>query len=1426
MYEDAALFSHLTTSSVVKNQSLVVAEWNLNSFDNVSKIGNYRFRPGDPTSIYKTIQSTYSTNDQANAYTGATDSDIVIDGGYDEDNTPITFKSTKEKQKLLFSLEDCFGKFRPRSGINKFVYFDDKTKIPNLDADMAKRPRYYFANKDDKFKYWTSFRTENNNEYGISRSDYTIDDVAPFVVYKNEVKANKIVIKMQTNVGSADKSSGTYVDPFYGISNATTPRSWKIEKLDKDNNWVTLIDYNSMPTSITSDGYVELSYGLIVPSQYSSIFVHAGEFSSISSLPTITNNGYAYLVKSSDSDIGKYYMWQDVSPGGYVSFDPVYGWKEGNEVVSPRTNFVTKLSGLDSFSNPSNPLETIYREVDRIHGLRLIVKEINKVGAAFDLIELSPRLSVNLSSYVDSYQITRPASDIGNTGMPVGQLLASTGSLNIFDTDQAFSKDNTESIVANLPGKNLQVKFYEVVSDVPDGQDLYTYYIPIKTMYAEEFPSVSVETRDVQFSLRDTYLYFEAITSPELLIVNRSLSYIVATLLDYVGFSNYIFYRVDQEQDKTIPYFFVGPDKTIAEVLNDLAVATQTAMFFDEGNNFVLMSKNYMLPLESERSTDLVLNGGDSILSATSIENNVFNSGKIIYNTKYIQKSYGSIQQAGLLDSDKTWIYKPVLLWEVSPEDSLKPINEESETQSGYTLSAIPLNASLPQDLPTIVNGKITNNIIDFGEGIYWISRYSGYFYANSEIIRYDAVEFDVSGVGTVWISSVQDYKNYFSKLTFRGKIVPTGRVRIYSEPFVNDNGDLVDGAVSKHGRGQFGTTPIVHNAGAAAEWTDGSNLRGVWMDSSILFANDTASSALVSTTGAAGKNKEKTKEQQTAVTGVIKNFFSTNPLPESTVNTLKTTSGNTGILQSSALVMNGPTFETSEKPTDSVSYVYKKLNNRFVHFGTRLRIIGKMANSSDATQYGTGAAPFYNLLSNTYDKVITNPDGTKYTQRVTTPDSIIGGSSGGVAMLLDPETNNGYFFEIAALTKNDLSNYSDATSIYNTFFYKMTKNKNATSSAEKSIPSVLWAGLGPILVDDGRFTGQGRMAGEQNPTVYDLAVEYEDKAGSRIFYLYINNRIIAVVEDKDPLPHTNDNNMALFIRGSSRVMFENVYAMSTNYSQNSSSLVNAPAINRAFYDQSELSVTNSFRKYALSGMISSTYLSNIGPSSPPEYNLYFEEFGTIMREAAYFNVRYDKAYPALHAKMSPNITNTKGYSVSNFIASPYGAEFMIFNNTDSILSLDETTGNYLRIQGITFTQQSQGELTVDDYFSKVSDFSTYEFSSNAAAQAKKDYNDIKNSRITYGKNEFSIESQYIQSQDAATELMEWTINRIMKPRKSIGLEIFFNPTIQLGDIVKLNYTINGIDELSQSRFVVYSIEQSKNSEGPSMTIYLSEATE
>ena len=1503
MFINADLTSHLESSSTVEIEAVAISEINMNIANNIKVVGNYKNRPSGTAIPAASTFAAETSSTSSPQYYGYTDSDIVVDGGYNSADLPLSFISNDKKKNLLFSLEDCFLRFRPRSGINKAMYYGSNLGhfTHNVSTKMMKRPRYYMAHKNDPFKYWTSFRTESEVvtgsqqtavERGISntkvtdKSEWYIDDAAPFIVYNNPIPVNRIILKIQTHIGT--DTAGNYFDgntsvsdPLYNPANKSVPMTWKVQYLDANGtSWTTAKSF-TYEDVFQTDGYLELHYA---PS--------------------------GWLVKDSTPTSETLYL---------------------NELVNPTV--VNLNSGK-------------YEQFQYIRGLRIVVDTMSKKDATFDLIELSPRLACDLSNIVSSYSVNKIASDLNTSGLPVGDLLASTGSLEIADFDQALNVNNqlvysntggtgavanpTGSVIASYLGKDVQIKLYEVVKNVEITEDEVTsytsFYVPVKTLYIDNFPEINKDTRIANIALRDLFFYFETLNAPELFIKDVSFSYAIAMLFDSIGFSNYVYYKSVNDQEPSIPFFYSSPNTTVAEVLQQLARSTQTAMFFNEDNNLVMMSKSYMLPEPGDRNpqapedeVNKVLYGSDNLsenkladIESISEQNrDILNDGKILYTSRYIQKSYSELRQAQMIDEDKVWNYKPALLWEVAPTDTTKSINEEKYSQSSYTLSAIPLNSSLNNVAPTVdSNGVIQNNVMDLGEGVYWVSRYNGYFYSRGEIIRYDAVEYSIPGVEVpnVWISSREEYQKYFAEIPFGGRLYPTGRVRIYVEPKYNSDGSFKTGEVEKHGRAQFGTQIATHPAGLESYWTNNSYVRGIRMqsyrlfqvdglidnvyikttvvkidalaaagtkkltvvaaDKSIPFASsdtkyqivlgyDTNQSAIAPDTKIVAYNKNtrvitldkalvgpiakdskisikeyqndydvssqeslpeyntsnkagysstyNTLSSQSIRSSIIRNFLSSEYLSENRLNGL--TSTQSGTVQSSALVVSGPTIPTEVNPLDHVSYIYKQTNDAYKHFGTRVRVLGTPQNDSDNSQIPTGSSQMFSLTS-------TNSSLEK----------TVSGSSGGIGIMVNPDKNFGYYFEIVALTTNNFEGYIGADQIANVFFYKTVHQKDAADS-DPAIPVKLWAGLTKILVDDGMFTGQYRFKADKNPTVYDLAVEYEiisDKV--KKFYLYINNRLVGTVYDEDSLPVTN--NMAIFVRGESRLMFENLFAIGSTGPQYFS---DAP-LRGALELNKENETDEGIRKYMMPDPISASYLSGLSPIAPPKQSIYFEEFGTIMRECAYFNVKYNKAYPALLSKIAPTFNKLKGYAVSGYQSGAYGAEFMIFNTTDTTLSLEESSGNYLRILGVTFTQESQNEYTVDDHFLSSTDFSNVDenYNGNLVIAQKETYQKIKNSRMTYGKKQFTISADYIQDQDSAKSLMSWLLKKVTGIRRAIGVEIFPNPTIQLGDIVTINYKRGGIDQVTPetSRFVVYNIQYKRDGNGPKMTLYLTEVSD
>ena len=1590
MFQDETLKNHLEQSATIKSRSAVIAEWNMNLTENIFKIGNYRYRPLDQTiPKYSSLINNFDEYDEGYFYTNATDADIVVNGGTsDEENVPVLFKAKKAKEALLYSLEDCFGRFRPRSGINKLRYFPGNFTHYSH-PEMSSRPRYYMASKEDPFKYWTSYRSESTYRYqlpynalpktyvygssptyidetGVERAGelfsstergiatqelgssqtYKIDDAAPYIVYKDPVPANRIIVKMQTGVGTINlgpysTASETFEDPFFGEQNQTTPVRWRVQYLSED-SWLDakIFDSNSVRSNgapvIRPDGYVELSYGLVIPEEFQLIFKKQKELSSTDFLPIDASIGDAYLVKSNPDDLGEYYVFLGENQE-YASFTPRYDWFLSDDSISSTSAFVTKLVSPDRYLDNASG-RYYYSEFKEVLGLRLVIESMNRAGATFDLLELSPRLAIDLTDSVTSISMQKIASDLGVAGLPVSQLLASTGSMSIFDSEQAFNENNvfnsqlgTGSIVSKFISKNLQIKLYEIIENVVNinegsGESFFAdYYVPIKTMYSDGFPTVDSANREVSLTLRDLYFYFESLTAPQLLIQNASVSYAVSLLLDSIGFSNYTFKRAEGEKENVIPYFFVPPDTSIAQVLNDIAVSTQTAMFFDEYNNFVLMSKDYMLPTNDQRPTDFVLRGSKdfydsgilenkqgklvnsvhvdtpglaNILGISSQTNSVYNDGVVNYTQRSIRKTFGSLQQQELRSQDQTWIYEPSLLWEVTASENLGSANNKTGNQPEYILSAIPLNTNLSDVVPTVKNFKVVDNVIDLGEAIYSVSRYSGYYYSGGEVVRYDAIQYSIPGISqidpnnpniennNVWITNIKEYQDYFSKIPFNGKIYPTGLIRIYTEPNYENVIDpitkesftrLKNGPVAKHGRGQFGTGVVSHSAGLPAYWSSNENVRGCEMNSKLLFSDipettsfasfvasnsnktfkvDTLKNIVVgalvslraedgtSTTGVRSssvvsldqanktftvgdtlniingdaiviENLIKTQQnvaagisntiaQASTRNGIIRSQLSTVYKTEAEVNSLFSTEP--GTIQSSAFVLTGPPPSVNYAPLDFISYVFKPLSNRFKHFGTRVRIIGRSENSEIRNQTALGSTTYY------------SPQPTAPGSEV-----VISGASGGMGIFVNPLTNNGYYYEIIALNQESLGDYENASSIHNIIFYKIEKDQ----FSNKATPVKLWGTYdSQIITDPGDLTGQYRLAGDDFSSVYDLAVEYEEIGNSLRFYLYLDGRVVGVVDDNNKLQI--HNNMALFTRGSSRCMFENIYAITNSYGENLGSALNASV--SSVFDNDEVTVSESFKKYSVSGIIKNSYLSGISSESPPKFDMYLEEFGTIMREAAYFNVKYDKAFPALYAKIMPTFNKIRGYTVSGFMAGAYGAEFLVFNATDTVLSLDSSQSNYLVIQGIAFTQESQDEYSVDDYFESRSNFSKPKLVDNSRvispAVSQEEYFDIKNSRTAYGRNEFSLDAKYIQTQDDAKDLMGWMVKKIMKPRKSLGVEIFAIPTLQLGDIVEVDYKDSSgisVATTDTSRFVVYNIEYGKTEAGPTMTVYLSE---
>jgi hypothetical protein len=215
------------------------------------------------------------------------------------------------------------------------------------------------------------------------------------------------------------------------------------------------------------------------------------------------------------------------------------------------------------------------------------------------IIELSPRLEIDLSSFVENVSIEK-SLDSQSTVLPISSVNADTMSVrlssiplinnnslvNIFSSQS----DNESVVLKNLLRKN--VKFY-VNFNVFEYADLSAgtvstsnYYIPGGVFYSDNWDEEDINTVSVQCF--DVSRYLQSMPAPDYVANLKSVFEIITNILDTVGFTDYDYdslYKVCN--NKAIPmdisYFYCNSkDSTVIDVLNKIFIAYQIGCFIDE----------------------------------------------------------------------------------------------------------------------------------------------------------------------------------------------------------------------------------------------------------------------------------------------------------------------------------------------------------------------------------------------------------------------------------------------------------------------------------------------------------------------------------------------------------------------------------------------------------------------------------------------------------------------------------------------------------------------------------------------------------------------------------------------------------------------------------------------------------------------------
>jgi hypothetical protein len=409
-------------------------------------------------------------------------------------------------------------------------------------------------------------------------------------------------------------------------------------------------------------------------------------------------------------------------------------------------------------------------------------------GKYVGVIELSPKWVVDVSDAVTDMSISKESSTSSEDILPIGKVSANSLSLGlvsyeasrkIISFDKTFTFDSSKIYLY----KQIEIKPY---------YKLYTSdqsYEKIKqgVFYLDNW-SIS-EFGDISLTALDGAKILQEVIAPSIICEGYSTTAILRRLLDTVGFTNYKFNMSGTDTSIFTPRFWWTDDsKPVWNAIQELCRDSQMTAIFDENNVLQFYTRDYMF--SSTKAVDWAFRynaDGSNLPNIISLSKNELasaNQVKVLWNSVTTSEYTGNSQ----------------------------PLWKSGNTSMGAL--------SLDQDLPASVGAGGYINLSPITVNSYESKRilfeYNGYLVVNSEIIEYDAIQYEYVGTSgsktQVWITTESDVLKYLGLANAgSANYQPTGKYRIKT-------------------RGAFNTTPADHFAAASTILNSWSGYEVKWV--------------------------------------------------------------------------------------------------------------------------------------------------------------------------------------------------------------------------------------------------------------------------------------------------------------------------------------------------------------------------------------------------------------------------------------------------------------------------------------------------------------------------------------------------------------------------------------------------------------------
>jgi len=219
--------------------------------------------------------------------------------------------------------------------------------------------------------------------------------------------------------------------------------------------------------------------------------------------------------------------------------------------------------------------------------------------ARMQLIEVSPRLEIDLSEFVQSLSIDK-SIDSQNSALPISSINSDAcnitlSSIPLYNNNQPVNifssqSDQASTVLANILRKNIKLyvnfNVFQYSQLSTSSTTAASSYIPGGIFYSDTWDENDIDTVSIQSF--DISRYLQATPVPDYVANLKSVFEIVTNILDTAGFTDYDYdslYNIcnSKAMPMDVSYFYCNSkDSTILDTLNKIFVAYQIGVYIDE----------------------------------------------------------------------------------------------------------------------------------------------------------------------------------------------------------------------------------------------------------------------------------------------------------------------------------------------------------------------------------------------------------------------------------------------------------------------------------------------------------------------------------------------------------------------------------------------------------------------------------------------------------------------------------------------------------------------------------------------------------------------------------------------------------------------------------------------------------------------------